>query len=85
LIQGITSAIDSRDGVFIGGEHLHHTCKLMTNIAVTLDQFAAIADGGRANDRTERKGPCVNADKVFKFGPFCIEVHADFIDFCILF
>lgn len=57
----------------------------MTNIAVTLDQFAAISGGGRANDRTERKGPGVNADKVFKFGPFCIEAHADFIDFCILF
>ncbi len=60
----------------------------MTNIAVTLDQFAAISDGGRAecqNDRTARKGPVVNADKVFQFAPFCIEVHAGFIDFCIHF
>ncbi len=57
----------------------------MTNIALTLDQFAAISDGGRASDRTERKGPGVNADKAIKFGPFCTEEQAVFIDFCILF
>ena len=42
----ITSAIDSRDGVFIGGKHLHNTFKPMTNIELTLDQLQTIAGGG---------------------------------------
>jgi hypothetical protein len=41
----ITSAIDSRDGVFIGGKHLHHNFKPMTNTELTLDQLTAIAGG----------------------------------------
>ena len=42
----ITSAIDSGDGVFIGGKHLHNTFKPMTNTELTLDQLTAIAGGG---------------------------------------
>ncbi len=41
----ITQAIDSRDGVFIGGKHLHHTFKPMTNNELTLDQLTAISGG----------------------------------------
>ncbi len=41
----ITSTIDSRDGVFIGGKHLHNTFKPMTNTELTLDQLTAIAGG----------------------------------------
>ena len=41
----ITSAIDSRDGVFIGGQHLHHNFKPMTNTELTLDQLTAISGG----------------------------------------
>ena len=46
MTQDITSAIDSRDGVFIGGKHLHNTFKPMTNTELTLDQLTAIAGGG---------------------------------------
>ena len=42
----ITSAIDSGDGVFIGGKHPHNTFKPMTNTELTLDQLTAIAGGG---------------------------------------
>ena len=41
----ITSAIDSGDGVFIGGKHLHNTFKPMTNNELTLDQLTAISGG----------------------------------------
>ena len=44
-MQGITQAIDSRDGVFIGGKHLHNTFKPMTNNELTLDQLQTIAGG----------------------------------------
>lgn len=44
-MQGITQAIDSRDGVFIGGKHLHHTFKPMTNNELTLDQLQTISGG----------------------------------------
>ena len=44
----ITSAIDSGDGVFIGGKHLHHNLKPMTNTELTLDQLTAIAGGATA-------------------------------------
>ena len=54
----ITSAIDSRDGVFIGVKHLHHNFKPMTNNELTLDQLSAIsggvamgADGSTCTDR----------------------------------
>ena len=83
MIQVITQAIDSGDGVFIGGKHLHYNFKPMTNNELTLDQLTAISGGGKAerearradrqNKRTERKGPDAHADKVFKFGPFCID------------
>ena len=46
MTQDITSDIDSRDGVFIGGKHLHHTFKPMTNTELTLDQLQTIAGGG---------------------------------------
>ena len=42
---GITQAIDSSDGVFIGGKHLHHNFKQITNTELTLDQLTAIAGG----------------------------------------
>ncbi len=45
-MQGITSAIDSGDGVFIGGKHLHNTCKAMTNSELALDQLTAVSGGG---------------------------------------
>ena len=41
-----TSAIDPRDGVFIGGKHLHHNFKPMNNTELTLDQLQTIAGGG---------------------------------------
>jgi hypothetical protein len=41
----ITSDIDSGDGVFIGGKHLHNTIKPMTNNELTLDQLTAISGG----------------------------------------
>ena len=41
----ITSAVDSRDGVFIGGKHLHNTIKPMTNNELTLDQLSEISGG----------------------------------------
>ena len=44
-MQGITQAIDSGDGVFIGGKHLHHTFKPMTNNELTLDQLSEISGG----------------------------------------
>ena len=44
-MQGITQAIDSGDGVFIGGKHLHNTFKPMTNNELTLDQLTAISGG----------------------------------------
>ena len=54
----ITSAIDSRDGVFIGGKHPHHNFQPMTNNELTLNQLTAIsggvamgADGSTCNDR----------------------------------
>ncbi len=57
-MQGITQAIDSEDGVFIGGKHLHNTFKPMTNNELTLDQLTAIsggvamgADGSTCTDR----------------------------------
>ena len=39
--------MDSGDGVFIGGKHLHHNFKQMTNTELTLNQLAAIAAGVR--------------------------------------
>jgi hypothetical protein len=45
LIPVITHAIDSRDGVFIGGKHLHNTFKPMTNNELTLDQLQTISGG----------------------------------------
>ena len=57
-MQGITQAIDSGDGVFIGGKHLHYNFKPMTNNELTLDQLTAIsggvamgADGSTCTDR----------------------------------
>ena len=57
-MQGITQAIDPRDGVFIGGKHLHHNFKPMNNTELTLDQLTAIsggvtmgADGSTCTDR----------------------------------
>ncbi len=54
----ITSAIDSRDGVFIGEKHPHHNFQPMTNNELTLDQLTAIsggvamgADGSTCTDR----------------------------------
>ena len=47
-MQVITSVIDSGDGVFIGGKHLHNTFKPMTNTELTLDQLTAIAGGATA-------------------------------------
>ena len=44
----ITSAVDSGDGVFIGGKHLHYNFKPMTNNELTLDQLNAIAGGATA-------------------------------------
>ena len=47
-MQGITQAIDSRDGVFIGGKHLrhtHNTLKTMNNTELTLNQLTAISGG----------------------------------------
>ena len=41
----ITSAIDSRDGVSIGGKHLHRNLNLMTNTELTLNQLTAISGG----------------------------------------
>ena len=41
----ITSSIDLGDGVFIGGKHLHHNFKPMTNKELTLNQLTAIAGG----------------------------------------
>ena len=45
-MQGITSSIDSRDVVFIGGKCLHTNLKVMTNAELTLDQLQTIAGGG---------------------------------------
>ncbi len=45
----ITSAIDSGDGVFIGGKHLHHNFKPMNNAELTLDQLSAISGGKKNN------------------------------------
>ena len=42
-MQGITQAIDSRDGVFIGGKHLHHNFKPMPHIT-TFDGLIAGPD-----------------------------------------
>ena len=57
-MQGITQAIDSGDGVFIGGKHLHNSFKPMNNTELTLDQLTAIsggvamgADGSTCTDR----------------------------------
>ena len=44
-MQNITSAIDSGDGVFIGGKRLHYNFKPMTNNELTLDQLTAISGG----------------------------------------
>ena len=44
----ITQAVDSGDGVFIGGKHLHYNFKPMTNNELTLDQLNAIAGGATA-------------------------------------
>ena len=41
----ITQAIDLRDGVFIGGKHLHHTFNPMTNNELTLDQLKEVNGG----------------------------------------
>ena len=41
----ITSAIDSGDGVFIGGKHPHHNFQPMTNNELSLDQLTAISGG----------------------------------------
>ena len=47
-MQDITSAIDSGDGVFIGGNKttLHHNCKTMTNTELTLDQLRSVSGAG---------------------------------------
>ena len=44
-MQVTTQAIDLGDGVFIGGQHLHHNFKPMTNTELTLDQLTAISGG----------------------------------------
>ena len=41
----ITQAIDSGDGVFIGGKRLHHTFRPMINNELTLDQLQTISGG----------------------------------------
>ena len=41
----ITSALDSRDGVSIGGKRLHHTFRPMINNDLTLDQLQTISGG----------------------------------------
>ena len=43
-----TSVIDSRDGVFIGGKHLHCNFKPITNTELTLDQLTTISGGATA-------------------------------------
>jgi hypothetical protein len=49
----ITSVIDSGDGVFIGGKHLHNTFKPMTNTELNLDQLTAISGGVMAGPNGE--------------------------------
>ena len=47
-MQVITSAIDSRDGVFIGGKHLryiHKPLKTMTNNELTLIELSTVSGG----------------------------------------
>ena len=44
-MQVITSAIDSRDGVFIGGNNSPLHLQPMTNNELTLDQLTAISGG----------------------------------------
>ena len=51
-MQVITSAIDSGDGVFIGGNHLHYNFKPMSNSAFTsenVDQELSLTDLQTAN------------------------------------
>ncbi len=48
----ITSTIDSRDGVFTGGKHLHNTFKPMSNsefLSENIDQELSLADLQTAN------------------------------------
>ena len=47
-MSGITTAIDSRDGVFIERKHLHNTFQPMNNTELILDQLTAIAGGANA-------------------------------------
>ena len=42
----ITSSNELGDGVCIGGQHLHHPIKIMTNSELTLDQLKTVAGGG---------------------------------------
>ena len=62
-MQDITSALDSKDGVFIGGIHLHHNFKPMTNsfISETMDQELALADMETLNGGTFGAGVLVGA------------------------
>ncbi len=46
LMQGITQAIDPKDGMCIGVKHLHHNFKPMNNTELPLGQLAAISGGG---------------------------------------
>ncbi len=47
-MQRITQAIDSGDGVFIGGNKttLHHNYKTMTNTELNLDQLRSVSGAG---------------------------------------
>jgi hypothetical protein len=47
-MSGITTAIDSRDGLFIERKHLHNTFQPMNNTELILDQLTAIAGGANA-------------------------------------
>ena len=53
-MQGITQAIDSRDGVFIGGQHLRYTHNTLTTMTTSfinesIDQELSIEELGQAS------------------------------------
>ena len=68
----ISSSIELGDGVCIGGQHLHHPIKIMTNSELTLDQLKTIAGGGvfakLDGIKARRNGKVHSSDGVF-LGP----------------
>ena len=58
----ITHVIDSRDGVFIEGKHLHNTFKPMTNNELTLDRLTAMSGGVRTGKVAIAGGVAMRAD-----------------------